>query len=255
MKISQRDILALTILLIVGLFYLSYTYAFNPLLINLEEAKSILEEKQQEYDIYNKMITNNEIDKLKEERQKKVDSVNALVKPFLSDTKEENIVAFIRDISKNKAIKVEGIAFNRIELYDTTPIINQSQDDSYYIGNLANNFKDIEPQIEHAFSGDQTQTDKPMTENESVTWLVEVSIDLEDVTYEQVMKFINEIESNERLIYINSADMAVEESEGLAGLSTNLTYYFIAIDKLDTVKDDLGIAMPAALIGKDNPFN
>lgn len=250
MKVSLREIIALTILLVVGLFYILYTFVYTPLLENINESKLILEQEQTAYNEYNDIIKNNKIEKLEEEKKQILNAINILVKPFLSDTKEAKIVGFIRDISSKQGVNISGITFNKIELTDTTPLSKSAVDNTYVIGSIVNEINHIEKTQVVSSTEQKSTTEESIQTKPSVAWLVDVSINIEEVSYEQIMKFIKAIEETNSLIYINSADIDKEEK----GLSTQFNYYFIAIDKIGELDGDIAIAKPAIAIGKSNPF-
>lgn len=261
MKVSKRDITALILLLAVGLVYVLYMFLYKPMLADISDSRSLLDQRQASRDSYERMIAAGEAEKLAAQKDEKLALIEEKSAPLLPDVIERKIVAFTDSLAASQEMTVNSASFSVKTLYDTA-FTSTSEETEYAIGVLAAEIRDM-------LGLDPADTGSADVQTEAQDILsVSVNLVFSDVTYDQLTGFIKELEGYERTIYIETISIAAiaaqpeldefgnvtETGDGVPHLNVSLRFNILAIDKIGDLDTGLDEISPADPSGKTNPF-
>jgi hypothetical protein len=260
MKVSRREFVALSILLIVGILYILYTFLFSPLFDNIAVAKDELAAQEARLASYHQIVDNNDLAKLEAEQQARIQAIEEKASPFLAHINQSEILAFIDNLAKGQNISLYAVAFQEEELFDTTPAAADAETGAYPLSSTATEFKTTYATVPADMGPDAAQTPAPAAadsgstaESTAIIRRINVEIQFYGASYAQILGFIKDLESNGRAIYLQNADITTTLQVD-TGLAATLVYSFDQADKLTDSNDALATVVPADNVGKTDPF-
>lgn len=259
MKLSSRERIMLTILVIIAIYGLSYYFIFIPRLDKMDAIKLERENMKQQMDQLKQEIAS--VDSLEKDFDKMNSEIQEKSKTFLPSIFQSKLIIILNQLSEKSQVQVMAAQF-------VPPIIVPFEEGSknveldFPIKNLVKDYKNdtSKASTDANINGNGDATQATLDSNKSnseqaaapATVVEKMSVTFNcSSDYMQMMAFIKGIEALNRTIIINNLDIKMEN--GL--LNSSITLDFYALPKLHDDQDKEYYNWPYnGQYGKINPF-
>ncbi len=254
MKLTKREIIMLTFLIIIALFFVEYRLILSPGLARLtalSEKEASLENEYQT--IYFNLATAKNLEKTIEEN---LAAIDGLSEPFLSGVAPDALLVFTHEMMLKHGFSPQNYSPspNASELLQPTQV--EISDLSYRLKEIAVAYR----QLKGKMPAEPDEDDAEPSKGDANDDIIEVhTIQIDAVAgYEQIRALIDDFHSLGRHITITNINMSPaqqdeETGESLLSVAFAINYY--GIEKLVEGQDPLNTWMREALVSTtENPF-
>lgn len=253
MKLSNREKVLIGILIIVVIAYFGFKYLPSTNLFNLDALKEQYIVKSNDYNTMSQNIVSKT--KYEENVQTLTEEINNL--NVVSDLQQEKLIVFLNNYFANNNIDANNISFTDAVVVPVNTALTLNEPEAL------SSFEAIINDINGAAQPKQTSTESNKTEAEkqsavspekSSSSVRSISANVTfTCTYENMIKFIDEIQNNPIDISITNVSTVSTENDILQG-TINLNFY--EVPKPEGFTEDNGewVWKDLAQYGKDNPF-
>jgi Tfp pilus assembly protein PilO len=257
MKLTKREIIMLTFLIIIALFFVEYRLILSPSLARLtalSEKEASLENEYQT--IYFNLTMAKKLEKTIEEN---LATIDGLSEPFLSGVAPDALLVFTHEMMLKHGFSPQNYSPmpNASELLQPTQV--EISDLSYRLKEIAVAYR----QLKGKMPAQPDEDDAELSKDDADDDIIEVyTIQVDAVAgYEQIRALIDNFHSLGRHITITNMSMTPaqqEEQDGDTGeslLNVAFAINYYGIEKLVEGQDPLNAWMRKALVSTtENPF-
>jgi hypothetical protein len=219
MQLSEREkryVLLLALMLLIAGVYFYYTLVVEPFMMERQTLKTELDDLQSKELLVDTQIEN--IPVLKEQLEKKLTDSMELVAPFYPDLPQDRIILLLQQLIRTSGLSVGDIGFTDPALQNLQVTQDISQVSTYRLKELS-----------AIISGAQNQISTPEEVGIGSQTLPGMTISLSYTgEQEQLVAFMDSIESLGRTVTVDNLTVSVGEERILSG-GMNLNLY--AVDK------------------------
>lgn len=259
MKLSRREKVLISILLIAVVVYFGYQYIPFDKMFKLSVLEEEYSQKKSTYDTMSQNII------LKTNYEKKVEELSAEINSInmLSSLDQEKIIVFLNKYLANNNIDANNITFSDITAVPVSTALNKSEpkvkstfenmiDDINNSSETASNRNETTQETSAGTSEAQTNPEQLQSNGDTTVKSVSVSISFES-GYSDMLKFIDAIQTNPVNIAITNINTLSQEGDILQG---TITLNFYSVPKLEGYVEENKDWIWEDLMqsGKSNPF-
>jgi len=247
MKLSKREIVMLSVLLIVAILFVEYRLIIVPGLNRVTALMSTNEQLEAQVDEINLNLAS--IDNLKKKRDSNLAEIETLSKPFINGLKSDVLLLFTQDLLAQNNLLVSSFGLAPVEIAALTPEAINVLNLTYELADLADQYR--------ALQNAGTETPGPKTNmadpNDAAGQVELFSVQVTAVcSYEQLFTMIDQIQKMERTISI--ANLSVSYFSPTE-INVSMTLQFVGIKKLNEQDDPLIVwTKPALVPSEGNPY-
>lgn len=241
MKISKREKILLTILLITAIVFLFYKFIFLKNKANLEALKNEYEQKNIQYEEMMEKIKQKNY--YSAEYKKANFEVNEITKQFLPEIEQEKVIVFINKYILKNNIQAPSIGFTDVTFTSSVSNKEPTEEKDYLLRNLKNQIKNITVENQDTSKDEQTiegASYEVMTMNLSY-----------NAEYGDLLQFINNLQTNEINTNISNVNFIRNEDNTIQGTITMSLY---SIPKLHDHENMEWVWNDLIAFGRSNPF-
>lgn len=255
MKVTKREKTLLKILgiLIIGVLY--FQFIITPKLTRINDLQLKVEEYRERVEQIKKDIASeNPVNK----EYKIVNSkILFATKNIFPEIIQEKIITYIDAIAKKSNLELNSIVFGDISIEKIDKLEQEDKNSNYKLKDLVKAYNDKKAYLKKDKGEESSKApDKESPPSEAIDSRLErmdVTINYNG-SYDNLMKFIKEIEDYNKKIIVDTLSLAKTEGGEMVG---NITLKFYSIPKLYDSDDDKEYREWDIInkYGKDNPFN
>lgn len=246
MKVTSRELGLLTALIGVFVFYLLYTFLFNPLIQDIQISKDDLNSVRLQKETV--LINADRIDDVIKEQDAIRQEINQKTEAYLPNLAENRIVTLMGATVNSGGPAFTTIRLSQPEVMDLNSIIPQMPQD------IAYSYKDLAMQsrgeVPASASGGTSDSSQSSADPSKSVVLRQVTVSFQNGSYEQMMSQLRSIENQKRTIVVDALTFGRTEGS-FGGL---ITYSFYGIEKPDDEDKGLNETPLSDPKGKANPF-
>lgn len=246
MKVTSRELGLLIALIGIFVFYLLYTFLFNPLIQDIQISKDDLNSVRLQKETI--LVNADRIDDVKKEQDTIRQEINQKTEAYLPNLDENRIVTLMGATVNSGGPALSDIRLSQPEVMDLNSIIPQMpQDITYFYKDLA-----MQSRGEVPISASEGTSDSSQGSGDASKSVVlrQVTVSFQNSSYEQMMSQLRSIENLKRTILVDALTFGRTE-ESFGGL---ITYSFYGVEKPDDEDQGLNDTPLTDQKGKANPF-
>ncbi len=236
MKLSKREIILLTLLIIIGLFYLEYQFVFAPGLDHFNE----LTTKQAELDAQIDEITLNlkMAEVFAKKRDESLKQIETLSAPFIDGLKSDSLLLFTHDLMQRNGFLPSAYTLSMIEGASLVPNQLDINELTYQLGQLAEQYKNTETNApKETEPADNQPSTTPSEENQDSDAVEQLTIQINaETSYAQILQLLDDLKGLNRSIIVSDLKINSTSAESL---NVDISLFFIGIKSLEPRNDDL----------------
>lgn len=250
MKVTKSEKI---LLIILGI--LIFVYAYYSFVINAQSKKiQALETKKSEYE--DKINMMNIAIASEKSKALKVKTLNYKIKEttqnYFPQFDQEKIIIIFDDLLKNAELKGKVLNFSTIKDFTESSKEDESEskDNNTSVGDLIDQYKEMtktdEDKENDESNGNDNSTDEEV-QNKNIQ-LMQVTVSYSG-TFDNLMKFIGEVENFDKRIVINNISITPTQSDVVNGSMLLYLYAIPQFESSEYYKWDVDVPF-----GKNNPF-
>ncbi|MCY6370910.1 hypothetical protein [Clostridium ganghwense] len=255
MKATKREKILLIILLIVALLGAYYKFIFS---VRMDKVKE-LQDKRDKYNVEIQKLNNNVVHEKKLNKEIKIinSKIYENVIELFPSIKEEKIIVILNDMIEKSGVQCDSFSISKPEVQKLKEEQKKDNTQSFLLEGIVKEYKALDEEKSSNKNKSQQNNNKENNDKEKDNKKVEPEAEKMTIginfkgSYDNVMKFIDEITNFNNRIVIKNISLTADESN-LAG---NLTLEFYAVPKLSIEEDSEYLKWDFKNeYGKINPF-
>lgn len=195
MKLSKREKVMISMLAVVVVIYLAYTFGYTNLNKHMNTVENEYDDVHSKYE--KAVLAVDSIEKLSEKEIERNKEINVLCQRYYDNMDQENVILYIKEFIDNNNIAAKTLSFTE--------------------RNLSQNIEQSDSSIDAEVYQE--------TNNQIYVRVTDVNISYE-ATYNDLINFIDEIQNYEKEISISNMTAVVSDSSKIVG-SMSISFYGI----------------------------